>query len=156
MKIKLPKIKVQWKQWRYKRNREYRQHINQWHSKFAWIPLEIITKEKEPGYKTVVWFEWVMQQGFGNGERRKTIWKRYPEKIFFKKKLAGEIPEEDPNVWSGMESADNSSASSSNLKIQNPNIKGGPQIGPNYKKDITIHRSDDKIIAISVKQTKLK
>lgn len=147
MKIRLPKIKGRWKQLRHKRKTEYRQRVRQWHSKFAWLPLEIETDEKISGYKTVVWFETVMQQGFGSGERRKTIWKRYPEKVFFKKKLAGELPEEDTNVWTGIASPDNSSASSSNLK-------GGPQIGPNYKKDMFIHRSDDNIVA--AKQAKLK
>ena len=143
MKIKLPRIKILWKQLRQQRNQEYRQRIRQWHSKFAWLPLEIKTDEKNFGYKTVVWFETVMQQKI-------IIWERYPKKVFFKKKLAGEISEDDINM--GFDTFATSSSASAHMKTNY--IKSGAGIKSSYKKDIIIHRSDDKIIGVSVSQKK--
>ncbi len=149
MEIKLPRIKILWKQLRQQRKREYRQRIRQWHSKFAWLPLEIRTDEKNVGYKTVVWFETVMQQGIGNGSKKRTvIWERYPKKVFFKKKLAGEISEDDINM--GFDTFATSSSASTHMKTNY--IKSGAGIKSSYKRDIIIHRSDDKIIGVSVSQ----
>ena len=82
------------------RRYEYKVRVAKWHKKFAWRLLKISTPDDDNEHSTMVWFETVMQKGrvvneYGLPQFDKTVWTRYPEKEYFRKKLDGTLESEE-------------------------------------------------------------
>ncbi len=129
---------------RRERRQERRVRIAKWHKKFAWLPTKISTPDDDNEHSTAVLFETVMQKGritnnFGEDMPQfdKTVWTRYPEKEYFKKKLDGTLEEEEQFADFTHDGTDMNMSSqgsgAAGVSKGSPIKKGGtsrPSIGP--------------------------
>ncbi len=135
--------RIRRKQAKVVRRQEYRKRVGKWHEKFAWLPIKISTPDDDNEHSTIVWFETIMQKGnvvdsYGRHTPRfnKTVWIRYPEKEYFKKKLDGTLePEEEflDFAHDGTEtnmSYQGSAAVGATMPVKGYIKKGGPSAGP--------------------------